>query len=288
MTENRTLLIVAALVAAVVALTPVGAQEEEKKLGWSSTAEFNFVMTAGNSESTTLGFNGSAERAWTKALLQIKAGALKVETTSDLGFAIGTGQDDFTVPEVTATTAENYYLGGKYDHNISERFYWYVAAGWLRNEFSGIEDRYIASGGVGNVWYDREKFSFRTNYGVSYTNQQDVVRTPFVETSYAGLLFNSNLKKRFGKNDTEYGNDFLFNYSLADSDNWRWSMDQYISMSLTEMLALKVSLIWLYNNFPAFREYDLVPAPGQPPTGTVLLQLDELDTIFSISLVVKF
>ena len=111
---------------------PVGAQEEVKKLGWSSTAEFNFVMTAGNSESTTLGFNGSAERAWTKALLQIKAGALKVETTSDLGVAIGTGQDDFTVPEVTATTAENYYLGGKYDHNIGGRLYWYVAAGWLR------------------------------------------------------------------------------------------------------------------------------------------------------------
>ena len=75
---------------------------------------------------------------------------------------------------------------------------------------------------------------------------------------------------------------------MADSDNWRWTMDQWISMSLTEILALKVNLLWLYNNVPSFREYDLVPAPGEPSTGTVLAQLDELDTIFSISLVVKF
>lgn len=288
MIKKRTLLAAVALVAASVVFTSVSAEDEEPKLGWSTVAELNFVMTAGNSEAKTLGFNGAAERKWAKSLLLLKAGALKVDTTSDLGFAIGTGQDDFYVPEVTATTAENYYLGGKYDRNISERLYWYVAVGWMRNEFSGIEDRYVASGGVGNVWYDRERFSFRTNYGISYTNQQDVVKTPFVETSYAGLLFNSNLRKQFGKNDTEYGNDFLFNYSLADSDNWRWTMDQWISMSLTEILALKVNLLWLYNNVPSFREYDLVPAPGEPSTGTVLAQLDELDTIFSISLVVKF
>jgi hypothetical protein len=108
MLRNRILLPVVALVVAVTPLTPVGAEEEEKKLGWSSVAEFNLVMTSGNSEATTLGLNGAAERQWTKSLLLIKVGALKVETTTDLGFAVGTGQDDFTVPEVTATTAENY------------------------------------------------------------------------------------------------------------------------------------------------------------------------------------
>ena len=54
------------------------------------------------------------------------------------------------------------------------------------------------------------------------------------------------------------------------------------------MLALKVSLLWLYNNVPAFRQLELRPSAGEEPIGTVLQQLDELDTIFSVSLVVDF
>ncbi len=267
---------------------PAVAQEEEPELGWSSTAEFSFVLTAGNSESTTLGFNSNTERKWTDALLQVKLSALRVETTSDLDFAIGTGQDDFTVPELTAVTAENYSAAGKYDRNISDRFFWFGAGGWLRNEFAGIRDRYVATAGVGNSWYDRERFSFRTNYGVSYTSDNDLVESPFVETDYAGLIFLSNLKKKFGKSNSEYGNDFVFNYSLADSDNWRWTMDQWVATSLTEKLAIKVSLLWLYNNVPALRELELRPAVDAPPSGTVVEQLDELDTIFSVSLVLNF
>jgi hypothetical protein len=115
------------------------------------------------------------------------------------------------------------------------------------------------------------------------------VDIPLVESSFAGVLLSSNLKKKFGKGKSEYGNDFFFNYSLADSDNWRWTMNQWVSTSLTDMLALKVTLNWLYNNVPAFREYPLLE--GDPPTdqgNTVLVQLDELDTIFSVSLVLNF
>lgn len=273
---------------ALASWQPAVAEDEEPKLGWSSTAELSFVLTAGNSESTTLGFGSNTERKWTDALLQVKLNALRVETTSVFDFAIGTGQDDFIVPELTAVTAENYSVAGKYDRNISDRFFWYAAVGWLRNEFAGIRDRYVATAGVGNSWYDRERFSFRTNYGVSYTSDNDLVESPFVETDYAGLLFLSNLKKKFGKSNSEYGNDFVVNYSLADSDNWRWTMDQWVATTLTDRLAIKVSLLSLYNNVPALRVLELRPAAGAPPSGTVVQQLDELDTIFSISLVLNF
>jgi len=284
----RLVAVVSVLLALLSAFTS-GAQDEEKKekLGWSSKAEIGFVLTAGNSESQTLGFNDTTRRVWKKALLEIKAGALKVETTSDLGFAIGT-PTDFTVPEVTATTAENYYLGAKYDRDVTERWFWFVGAGWLRNEFAGIKDRTVVSAGMGNVWFDRDRFSFRTSYGVSNTDQKDVVKTPNVESRYFGLQLNSNLRKKFGKG-SEYGNDFVFNASMADSDNWRWVMDQWVSTSLTELLALKVTLNWLYNNVPAYAEYPLLE--GNPPMdlgNTVLVQLEKLDTIFSVSLVVNF
>ena len=262
--------------------------EDESKLGWSITADFSFILTAGNSESATLGFDGTTSHKSEKALLEVSLGALKVETTSDLDVAIGT-PDDFTIPEVTETTAETYFAAVKYNRDISDRLFWYTGAGWLRNEPAGIKNRYVISGGVGNLWRDTERFSFRTSYGVSYTDQQDLVEIPLVESSFPGVLLSSNLTKAFGKDRAEYGNIFVFNYSLADSENWRWNMEQWVSSSLTNRLSFKVTLTWLFNNVPAFREIGLLE--GDPPTdqgNTVLIQLEKLDTIFSVSLVVDF
>jgi hypothetical protein len=262
--------------------------EDESKLGWSITADFSFILTAGNSESTTLGFGGTTSHKSEKALLEASCGALKVETTSDLDVAIGT-PDDFTIPEVTETTAETFFAAVKYNRDISDRLFWYTGAGWLRNEPAGIKNRYVISGGVGNIWRDNERVSFRTNYGVSYTNQQDVVDISLVASSFPGVLLSSNLTKAFGKDRAEYGNIFVFNYSLEDSENWRWNMEQWLSSSLTDRLSLKITLTWLFNNVPAFREVGLLE--GDPPEdqgNTVLVQLEKLDTIFGVSLVVDF
>ncbi|MCP3981773.1 MAG: DUF481 domain-containing protein [bacterium] len=284
-------LLVALLAAITCWLAPARVLADEGEAadtGWRSTAEVSFVQVSGNSESTTLGFNGSARRKWDKALLQLKLGALEVKSTANLGVAVGE-PDDFTVPELTQTTAENYYVVGRYDHNITDTLVWYVAAGWLRNEFAGIKNRYVVSCGAGNVWFDSETFSLRSNYGISYTDQRDLVDLPLVKSSFAGVLLSSNLRKKLGKGKSEYGNDFVFNYSLADSDNWRWTMDQWATTSLTEKLALKVALKWSFNNVPALEELTLLE--GDPPEdlgNKVTASLDELDTIFSVALVLTF
>ena len=262
--------------------------EAERELGWSITADLSFILTAGNSQSTTLGFDGTTSHESEKALLEIRFGALNVETTTDLDVAVGT-PEDFTILEVKETTAETLFLAGKYNRDISDRLFWYAGAGWLRNEPAGIRNRYLISGGVGNNWRDTERFSFRTNYGASYTDQQNLVEIPLVATSFPGVALSSVLTKALGKNRAEYGNIFLFNYSLADSENWRWNMEQWISSSVTDRLSLKATLTWLFNNVPAFREIALLE--GNPPTdqgNSVLVQLEKLDTIFSVSLVVDF
>ena len=57
---------------------------------------------------------------------------------------------------------------------------------------------------------------------------------------------------------------------------------------MTDNLALKVSLQWLYEAEPAFQLVDLVPELGADPIGTVPWQYDKLDTVFTTSLVVNF
>ena len=107
-----------------------------------------------------------------------------------------------------ALSAESYLLNGRYDYKVHERFFWYGSTGWDRNRFAGIQNRYVADGGIGNV--------------------------------------------------------------------------------MSTHLALKISLQWLFDNEPAFREFEL-ENPLATPTGTqVVVELDELDTIFTSSLVVNF
>ena len=41
---------------------------DEPELGWSDQAELSYVLTAGNSESTTLGFKNELKRTWQAAI----------------------------------------------------------------------------------------------------------------------------------------------------------------------------------------------------------------------------
>ena len=45
---------------------------EEPKIGWSDQAELSYVLTAGNSESTTLGFKNELKRTWEAATFSFK------------------------------------------------------------------------------------------------------------------------------------------------------------------------------------------------------------------------
>ena len=91
------LLTLVAVSLATAALGPTTLADEddaappEKVRRWSVKADFKVVLTSGNSESTTLGLGGTAQRKMERSLLELRLGALKVDTVSDLGVAIGTG-----------------------------------------------------------------------------------------------------------------------------------------------------------------------------------------------------
>jgi putative salt-induced outer membrane protein YdiY len=280
--------------------SPLPAQEEEKQTGWSDKAELSFVATSGNAESTSLGFANTLLRQWENALFSLKAAGVQVETTTITRSAFAPDPGDLTSfffrkEKTTETTAENYYVIGRYDRNISDRFFWYSGATWDRNVPAGIQNRYIVMGGVGNTWRDTEELKFKTDYAVTYTDQEDVVDNPAISDTYMGFRFTWEYLNQFGKS-TVYTNNLFFNENLDETSDWRADMTNAVSVTMTETLALKVSLIWLYDNEPSF---ELVPlfTPTVPPdplnpetdTGEVRpVQLDELDTIFSVALVADF
>src|SRR5512134_3885884 len=133
---NRRSLVTAVFVAVACAgAAPAAAQDapaEEPLPKWSDTAELGWVATSGNSESSSIGFKNTLTREGKNDLFELKLGGIKVETTTTTVFAVGTPDAVFE-DEVTDTTAENYFLTGRYDRNITEKLFWFAGAGWDRN-----------------------------------------------------------------------------------------------------------------------------------------------------------
>jgi len=276
----------------IAAAPPACAQDKPAADGkWSDTAEFSYVAIAGNSEATTLGFKNTLGRKWEKSSFELKAGGVRAETTTKTRVAVGPDRNSFSVIEEkdTVLNAENYFLGGRFDHTISGRLFWFAGAGWSRNRFAGVENRYETAGGLGNLWIDTDRTKFRTDYAVSYTKEDDIVQSPNVKDKFAGFRVSSKYEHKLG-DSTTFVNDLAIDENLDDTTDLRGNMINSVAVSMSKRLALKVSLQWLYDHQPAFQQIDLLNAP--PPVGvktdTVLDQLDTLDTIFTASLVVNF
>ncbi len=281
-------------VAAIVLATWTAPAQDDPELGWSDVAEFSLVSTSGNSEATTLGFKNTTHRRWEKALFELKLGGIRIETTVRTGEAVDTPAGPIPLTQ-TATTAENYFVDANYNRKISDRLFWYAGAVWERNVFAGIENRSIVEGGAGNLWRDKDTQRWFTKYAVTYTDQKDVIPRSDFDSTFAGLRGRSDYLQKFGKNKrTTYENSTVLDLNLENSSAWRIDMVNSVAVTMTEMLALKASLTWLYNNDPAVEAFGLVDSNGDPILDIggnqviVTLPLDELDTIFTMALVVDF
>jgi putative salt-induced outer membrane protein YdiY len=274
------------------ALSPTGLalaqDEEDKELGWFDTAELTFVQTAGNAEASSLGLRNSLERVWEEARFTFDARAFRAETTTIERTAVGDPLDFRVVENKTSeVTAENYLLRGRYDHDFSARTFWYVRAGWERNEFAGFTDRLQMSSGVGTTWHDDKVWHLRTNYGVTYTDQTDVVEDPAADNGFFGLQLGYDYFRQLTGNTT-FDSVLILDANLEESEDWRSDWTNSLAVAMNARLALKLSLQLLYDHMPALTEVSLIDAAGAPTGETVLTELDELDSQLTIALVVNF
>ena len=276
--------------AAGLAAAETSARETERKTGWTDKAEFSYVLTSGNSQTTTFSLKNVTRRVRERRSFQLRLEGLRVRSEETERWAVGNGQDDFVLHDEseTQTKAEKYVVSGRYDHRVTNKFFWFGGAGWDRNRIAGIENRYDAFGGVGHIVFDSAKTKLRTDYSATYTEQQDVIPDPSKQDRFAGLRFSLDYFRDFDGSAT-YGNETVIDESLRKRSDWRVDMTNSIAVSINQHLALKVSLQWLYDNEPALAEVPLY-APDDlqgDPIGAVAVPVDELDTIFRASMVVN-
>lgn len=272
-----------AVLAAALALhaAPLFAQDEPPPPGWYDKAELTFVMTSGNSTSSTLGLKNTLDRRWERALFRLSAGAVRAESAVTTRTATGT-VDDFNVVRTTNTekTAERYYVESRYDRDLTQATFVFGGAGWDRNTFAGIQNRYSFIAGAGRTWVDREARTFKTDLGFTYTIQDDVVDDSSVADSFGGLRANLNFRQSL-TSTTDVESVLVVDQNLSDSPDRRADWTNSIAVAISDNLALKISLQVLYDNQPA-----LVSVPLGD--GEVRVPLEKSDRTLTVALVIDF
>ncbi len=268
--------------AVVVALGSARAQDPPPPSPWSFEAELSLVSASGNQQSVTYGLATKLGYKLTKSEFRVEAGGLSQQSTvRTLSAAGDSASYAIAESEVTSTTAEAYYVRGRYDYNVSERFFLLVGADWQRNTFAGIDSRTLVAAGAGNTWRDDEKLRFKTTYSFTYTFQQDVVENPLTKTDFPGLRAAYEFWTKL-TSSTEFESRLVADFNLDNTDDIRLNFYNALPISVSSKIAFKPSLSLQWRNEPSLTELTLVPGPG-----TVKVPLEKLDSFASVSLLVK-
>lgn len=272
------------LLAVLLGPQPELSAQEEREPAWYDQAEFSLVVTAGNTQSNTFGVKNRLERVFPAARLAFDAGGLRVESGTTERTAIGV-PGDFDVIEATdtETKAENYFAALRYDRELSDRSYAYGSGGWVRNRFAGIDDRWTGAAGLGWKLIETERTAFQADLAATVTSEQPVVGA---SNSFGGLRFTWDLSHALTET-TKLTSALTVDENLSDTEDLRADFDNAVAVDISGALALKTGVKLLFDNQPALEDVQLLAAPGGPSTGTVAVPLDELDTQFTVALIVK-
>lgn len=303
---------------------PAGAQEEsdaEPEPGWTNETELSLALTGGNSAARTFGFGNTLQYAGESSRLQLRVNGLRSRTAVDPFLLVApgvrfplTGTPDNAqaalVKPGSEPEAEHYAVTGRYDTEISERFFWNAGGAWDRNREAGILSRYSAFGGLGNTWSDGEALRLATTYAVSFTNRREETEDPGKDARFAGARLGLDYRSRI--NDAVVHDGIVAaNVNLGSASDYSVNAETALSVSLSRHLALRLSLQLLYENDPAQEDVAVlaraavVDPDGVSGTGDELFETvadggttialgerqvrrDRLDTIFRTALVIGF
>jgi len=262
------------------------------KRPWNNVTTLSYVATTGNAEGQTVGFGNEFLYKWSQSLFSLKAGAVRVNTTVVTRGAIGTSLQDYLLTETRTptTTAETYFLNGRYDHRLKDkdRWYWYGGAGWERNRPAGLDNKYTSMAGFGRIWADSDRTRLRTDAGFGYTHEQPLVPPANFQSNYGTFNFTSQLKQKIGASSL-YTADLTLTDSLSDSQDYLGVLRQGLTVSINKTLALKVGYDVAYKNHPNLIQVEVFTSDLPPLSlGKISVPAKKTDSVFTTSLVITF
>ena len=231
----------------LVVLTGIPATYAEEKK-WSDEAELSLVDTGGNTDLLSISANNLLQYTFDENLM----GTWKLSALY--------GESD------GVRNAESYSTEVRLDYLFTDQLYTAGIAGWLKDEFAGIEARYYVGPALGYKLFTGPRHFLLGEVGLSYvtekyidsTDEQFIEGRAFVKYEYAFTE----------KNKFSQSLEYLYNFD--DSDDYKVNSETALISSLSDYFSLKASYEIKHDNKPA------------PQT------LEETDTVLSLALVVNF
>ena len=219
---RKSLCVAAMLLASSLAVPATG---EEKP--WAFSLGLSYLATSGNSDSQTAGLDLSYKRSFDPWGLEVTGSYLK---------AAADGVD----------TADRTFLGVRGTRSISDRWGVFAGASALKDEFAGLDSRYVVDGGVTYkaIANDTQTLSFDLGLAWNSENLVDGSSTDYL-SGLAGLAYTRKLSET-----ASLAEKLVFMPSFEESDDWRLSSDLTLEAAISAKLAVKLGFLYLYDNVP--------------------------------------
>ena len=278
---------------ALVAAGAGTAAAQPRPVGWTTTANLSGVFTGGNSQASSFGFKARTERNWLRTQFFLDGGGIRQAAVDEVFYAVGT-PGDFTVTDLstTSTKAENYYAATGFERRVTERFFWNLGGDFKRDLFSGVEELWSGSAGIGYFWTNRTSQDLKLGLAATYNSQKETVPDPATKDNFAGARFTADYGVKFGTEKlSSFTSKLAFDENLEVTEDFRSVWDNALTVAVNRRLALQLGAKWAYRNLPALREVDLFaiqPGAGVGAIGKVFVPYQKSDVWLTVSLVLTW
>ncbi|PYQ47386.1 MAG: hypothetical protein DMF78_23905 [Acidobacteria bacterium] len=144
------------------AATVAAAADAPPPPGWYSKSGLSFVMTSGNSGTSTLGAKVEVKRLWPKATFALTGSAVRAEASDPSRRAVG-GLTDFRIEDgPSVLKAAKYDATATFDRRMTDRLAWQVGGAFERDRFSGLKSRTLGLGGLSYLLANRKDFTLKS------------------------------------------------------------------------------------------------------------------------------
>jgi hypothetical protein len=267
-------------------------QEQVKGVEWKAAAQAGFILTTGNSKTTTFSSGATASRKQGSNKLALDAAAAFARSTlyvpSDAN-GNGTVDNDAEIGEEEQTTTKSWLIKGRYDRFVTEHNSVYASASASADEPAGKE--FVGGGQIG---YSRQLYKTNKHELVGEVGYDLSYESPAVgdgQTIHSARAFAGWAGKLTGDTGVEASVEVLSNFNKLDTPPD--GVDSFEDTRINAKTKLTTK-IWgnLNFGFTFTLKYDNAPSPRPPlslPYADGFVPLaDELDTKTQVSLIYNF
>jgi len=217
----------------------IKAEEPEKKTEkpYTSSTSFSLLITSGNTQELTLGFDTEQSLVAKKNQFQLKGSVIY-------------GRSD------GIKNAEFYYGHLKYKRELTSKIFLLGLSRFEKNVLAGYNHRFSLSAGAGYSWVKKTNVTATSEASLGWSHESNIGQN-FAISSFMSLLVASSVKVALTPT-SHISCQELFSLNLEDPKDFRVSSFISVTANINKSLALKFSYQLFYNHksIPGFKNMD--------------------------------